>query len=126
MTTVGNSPTSLDFNITKSTDTSFAFTCTDSNSDPLDITGYEFYFVARDSEDVGSTKRIEVLDADIVQSDSGTGTTDTFTISITNLLSNIIKGAYYYEIRSKVTSSGSNDVWFNGVLYINWTVQGAR
>ena len=86
----------------------------------------EFYFVAREYKSPSSTQAIEILNADIVQSDSGTGTTDTFTIDITNTLSALNQRTYFYEIRSKEISSGDNVVWFNGPLNIDWTTQGAR
>ena len=123
---IGSTPTEVIWNITKSTDGVVSFTVTDSNSDPFDISGYEFYFVAREYKSPSSTQAIEILNGDIVQSDSGTGTTDTFTIDITNSLSNLNQRTYFYEIRSKHVSSGDNAVWFNGPLNVEWTVQGAR
>jgi len=126
MTNIGATPTEIQWNITKSTDLVASFTVTDSAGSPVDISVYEFYFVAREEKNVSSTKVIEILNADIAQSDSGSGTTDTFTIDLTNTLTDICQKVYYYEIRSKTISSTDNDVWFNGPLNVQWTVQDAR
>lgn len=124
--TIGITPTEIDINITKSSDLVLNFTCTDSVGDPFEITDYEFYFVAREEKNVESTLAIEILNADIIKSDSGSGTTDTFTIDLTNSLLGICQRIYFYEVRSKLTGSGDNDIWFNGNLDIKWTVQEAR
>jgi len=123
---IGNTPKEIKWVITQATDGINSFVVEDTNGDPVDISIYEFYFEVRRSADVYSESMIEILNANIAQSDSGTGTTDTFTIDITNSLSGIAKGTYYYDIRSKVISTGDNDVWFNGVFEVLYSVQEAR
>jgi len=126
MASIGTEPTELNLKVTKETDLSISFICTDSNGDPLDISIREFYFVARDKKAITGTKVIEILNAGITQSDSGTGTIDKFVINLTNALTDVEQRIYYYEIRSKLISGGNNDVWFNGTLDIQWTVQEVR
>jgi len=122
----GNTPTEVEWNITKSADVVNNFVVKDSAGSAFDVSNYEWYFVARDERRSDSTKVIEVVNSSIAQSDSGSGTTDTFTIDLTNSLTNVSQGRYYYEIRSKKISGGDNDVWFHGNLNNGWTVQDAR
>lgn len=127
MTGIGTTPTDLQINITKSSDSVFNFTCSDQTTgDPIDISIYEFYLVARKDKNIQDTKIIEILNADIAQSDSGSGTVDTFSIDFTNSLTDICRRLYYYEIRVKTISNGDNEVWFNGILNIQWTTQEVR
>lgn len=126
-TNIGKTPTFINWEITKSTDSKIDFTITKADgTTPFDVSLYEFYFVVRTERNDESKKVIEILDADIAKSDSGSGVTDTFSIDITNSLSDIEQKYYYFEVRSKKTSTGNNDVWFNGYLNVQWTTQEAR
>lgn len=127
MTTIGTEPTEINWKVTKSTDSIIDFVVTKSDgTTALNVTSYEFYFVARTEKNDFSKKVIEILDENITKSDSGTGVTDTFTIDISNSLSNLKNEIYHFEIRSKKKSNGNNDVWFKGYLIIQWTTQEAR
>lgn len=125
MTDIGKTPTNITFNIVQAKDCVVNITCVDASNNPFDVSAYEFYFVVRANKNSNSTKIFEILNANIAQSDSGSGTTDTITLDITNSLSNVTIGKYHYELVGKKISSGDNEVWFQGILNVQWTLHEA-
>jgi len=89
---------SRDIEVVRQDDLSLSYVVTDGDTGlPIDVTNWDVYFKAAASSG-HSTDTIVVAPGSVTKSNSGTGTTDTFTIILTSTLTDVDYGRYIFDI----------------------------
>ena len=94
-------------------DLAFSYTYALKNGTAVDVSTWDVYYKAV-AAGAHSTDTITVAPSSVVKSDSGSGTTDTFTIDINELISAVDIGRYNYDVA--VDTGSEKKVHFAGAI----------
>lgn len=105
----------MDIEVVQGDDQDISLTWATVSGTPVDVSAWDVYYKA-EHNDPSITDTITVAPAAVTFSDSGTGTVDTFTISLTDTITTVDPGHYIQEIA--IARSGLVETVARGTLTI--------